>query len=171
MSALLAINRSMDRHHLLTAAYIDCVALALCFLMPWTPDFTGYQLPVGLMGFSDVSAFLSGEDGRTVQLSVALPAMLIYLFPVLLAITAGLATAVILFGAAGPAVEKTLALAAIGSGLFPTACLVVVIAFFGDKGYYGSLGLYFAVFVGLAMIWHLTGIGGRGGEAGEPTAP
>ena len=165
MSGVLGINRSMTGKHLLTAAYIDCVALALCFLMPWTPDFTGYQLPVGLMGFANVSEFLSGEGERAVAISVALPAMLIYLFPLLLLVIAVLATIIARADDVGPTMEKVFAVSVIVSGLFPVACLVVVIAFFHGKGYYGDLGLYFAVFVGLALIWQLTGIGGRGKAA------
>jgi hypothetical protein len=94
MTGILTINRSMTAKHLLSAAYIDCAALGLCFLMPWTPEFTGYQLPVGLMGYANVSAFASGEGDRVIDMAVAVPAMLIYLFPVFLVVTAALATAI-----------------------------------------------------------------------------
>jgi hypothetical protein len=169
MTGILTINRSMTAKHLLSAAYIDCAALGLCFLMPWTPEFTGYQLPVGLMGYANVSAFASGEGDRVIDMAVAVPAMLIYLFPVFLVVTAALATAIATSGSHGRVMERLFALSAIVCGLFPLACLVVVVLFFSDKGYHGSLGLYFAVFVGLAMIWQLTGIGGKAG--GEPRSP
>ena len=170
MSSILRINKSMATKHLLSAAYINCVALGLCFLMPWTPEFTGYQLPAGLMGYANVSAFASGESDRVIDMAVAVPAMFIYLFPRLLIVTAALATAIANSRYHGKTMETVFAVSTIVSGLFPLACLVVVVLFFRDKGYYGSLGLYFAVFVGLAMIWQLTGIGGKAGVGG-PTSP
>jgi hypothetical protein len=163
MNGILGINKSLAVKHLLSAAYINCVALALCFLMPWTPEFAGYQLPVGLMGYANVSAFLAGDGDKAVDMAVAVPAMLIYLFPLFLIITAALATVIATSGNHGTTMERAFALSAIVSGLFPVACLIAVVLFFRDKGYYGSLGLYFAVFVGLAMIWQLTGIGGKAG--------
>ena len=168
MSGILGINKSLATKHLLSAAYINCAALGLCFLMPWTPEFTGYQLPVGLMGYANVSAFTSGESDRAIDMAVAVPAMLIYLFPLFLIITAALATAITTSGNHGKTMETVFVVSTIVSGLFPVACLIVVVLFFRDKGYYGSLGLYFAVFVGLAMIWQLTGIGGK--ARGGPTS-
>ncbi len=162
MSGILEINRTLEGRHLLAASYLNCLVLGLTFLMPWTPDFTGYQLPIGLMGFDTVSEFMGDETDKVVNMAVAIPAMLIYLFPPLLIANAVLATLMVKSGLSGAGVEKAFALSTLGSGLFPIACLIVVIAFFGDKGYYGGLGLYFAVFVGLATIWQLTGIGGKG---------
>ena len=170
MDGILRINTSITAKHLLSAAYINCAALGLCFLMPWTPEFTGYQLPLGLMGYANVSAFASGESDRAIDMAVAVPAMLIYLFPLFLIITAALATVITTSGNHGKTMERVFAVSTIVSGLFPIACLIVVVLFFQDKGYYGSLGLYFAVFVGLAMIWQLTGIGGKAGVGG-PTSP
>ncbi len=169
MSAILEVNRSLESRHLLSAAYLNCLALGLCFLMPWTPDFTGYQLPIGLMGFETVSEFKGDETDKTVHMAVAIPAMLVYLFPLFLLISAVLATVIVRSGTVSPAVERTFTLSVIASGLFPVACLITVIAFFGHKGYYGDLGLYFAVFVGLAAIWQLTGIGKKdaGGSGGS----
>ncbi len=138
--------------------------------MPWTPEFTGYQLPVGLMGYANVSAFASGEGDRAIDMAVAVPALLIYLFPLFLILTAALATVITTSGNRNKAIETVFAVSTIVSGLFPLACVVVVILFFRDKGYYGSLGLYFAVFVGLAMIWQLTGIGGKAG-GGQSKSP
>lgn len=169
MSRILGINKSLTSEHLLSAAYIDCVALALCFLMPWTPEFTGYQLPVGLMGYDNVSAFLAGDSDKPVAMAVAVLAMLIYLFPLFLITTVALATVIATSGNHGRIMERTFALSAVVAGLFPVACLITVVLFFRDKGHYGSLGLYFAVFVGLAMIWQLTGIGGKA-SVGEPTS-
>ena len=161
MSGILEINRTFEDRHLLAASYLNCVALGLSFLMPWTPDFTGYQLPIGLMGFETVSEFKDPETVKTVNMATAIPAMLVYLFPILLIINAVLVTLIVKSGLTGTGIERAFALSAVLSGLFPVGCLITVIAFFGDKGYYGDLGLYFAVFVGLAMIWQLTGIGGK----------
>jgi hypothetical protein len=169
MNGILTINKSMAAKHLVSAAYIDCAALALCFLMPWTPEFAGYQLPVGLMGYANVSAFASGEGDKAVEMAVAVPAMLIYLFPLFLIITAALATVITMSERRSKAIERIFAASTIVSGLFPLACLIVVVLVFRDKGHYGSLGLYFAVFVGLAMIWQLTGLGGR--ADGGPRSP
>jgi hypothetical protein len=96
--------------------------------------------------------------------------MLIYLFPLFLIMTAALATAIATSGNHGKTMERVFAVSTIVSGLFPFASLIVVVLFFRDKGYYGSLGLYFAVFVGFAMIWQLTGIGGKAG-GGPPRSP
>ena len=166
MNGILEVNRTLEGRHLLAASYLNCVALGLCFLMPWTPDFSGYQLPIGIMGFDTVSEFKGDETDKVVDMAVAIPAMLVYLFPLLLIANAALATVMVKAGLSGAGVEKAFALSAIGAGVFPIGCLITVIAFFGHKGYYGDLGLYFAVFVGLAMIWQLTGIGGKGAAPG-----
>ena len=166
MSGILEVNRTLEGRHLLAAAYLNCMALGLCFLMPWTPDFTGYQIPIGIMGFDTVSEFKGDETDKVVNMAVAIPAMLVYLFPLFLVANAILATLIVKSGLSGAGIEKAFAVSAIGGGLFPVVCLITVIAFFGHKGYYGDLGLYFAVFVGLAMIWQLTGIGGKGAAAG-----
>ena len=166
MSGILEVNRTLEGRHLLAASYLNCMALGLCFLMPWTPDFTGYQIPIGIMGFDTVSEFKGDETDKVVNMAVAIPAMLVYLFPLFLVANAILATLIVKSGLSGAGIEKAFAVSAIGGGLFPVVCLITVIAFFGHKGYYGDLGLYFAVFVGLAMIWQLTGIGGKGAAAG-----
>jgi hypothetical protein len=165
MNGILEVNRALEGRHLLAASYLNCMALGLCFLMPWTPDFTGYQLPIGIMGFDTVSEFKGDETDKVVDMAVAIPSMLVYLFPLFLAVNAVLATLMVKSGLTGAGIEKAFALSAVLSGLFPIGCLITVIAFFGHKGFYGDLGLYFAVFVGLAMIWQLTGIGGKGAEA------
>ena len=159
MSGIFEINRSYENRHLMASAYLNCMALGLCFLMPWTPDFAGYQLPIGLMGFDTVSEYTGGESDKVVSTGMKLVAMLVYLFPLFLVVSAALATVIVRSDTVSPAVEKTFAFSVLFSGLFPVVCLITVIAFFGHKGFYGDLGLYFAVFVGLAAIWQLTGIG------------